>query len=509
MIVSPSRGIALSTAEKLKEDRGGGKGNPIPCEHRDRPMQESLREFERMKNGEYPERSAVLRMKMDLSSGNPFMWDTVAYRVKLSPHHRTGAKWSKLSFISRLMIEIYPTYDFTHCLCDSFENISHSLCTTEFIPARESYEWLCDALAVYKPRQYEFARLNLQGTFLSKRKVARLVSNHLVKDWDDPRLYTLVALRRRGIPPGALLQFVASLGVTTVPSVTEVKKFESVIRSHLEESAPRLMMVLNPVKLVLENVPDDYSIPVDVPLHPKIPSMGTIQTTFSKTLYIDADDFRETDSPDYFRLAPGKSVGLFKAPHPVTCTSYTKDSTGAITEIRCTLDTTSTKKAKAYVQWVNAADAVSIDEVRYFHPLFHSDPPPPDFEADVDPSSLQVYHHAVIERGFYTLAAKAMATARADAAERTAKASAFTQSASHNVAHGSEAEGEAEPHATAEQLVGMENVRFQGMRLAYFALDKESRVGCLDGSGVAEGREGDKIVLNRIVSLKEDAGKAA
>ncbi|RXK40849.1 glutamine-tRNA ligase [Tremella mesenterica] len=485
--------VCTCDAEKIKEDRGGGHGNPVACEHRERPNSESLVEFERMKNGKYPEKGACLRMKMDLSSGNPYMWDSVAYRVKYAPHHRTGDKW-----------KIYPTYDFTHCLCDSFENITHSLCTVEFIPARESYEWLCDALTVYKPRQYEFARLNLQGTFLSKRKIARLVTRGLVQGWDDPRLYTLIALRRRGIPPGALLSFVSELGVTNIPSTTEIKKFEYVIRSYLEDSAPRLMMILNPIKLIIENVPSDYDVPVQVPLHPKIPSMGSVETRFTKEVYIEAEDFRVEDSPDYFRLAPGKVVGLFKAPYPVICTSYSTNDVGQVTEIKCNLQSEGKiQKPKAFIQWVNAKDAVKIDEVRYFLPLFKSDPPPADFEGDVNPDSIKIYKEAIIEPAFYQLAKKAMSDAKKESEERTLKA--LKDSAVSEIQAG---DGEEGPKFTAESLVGMENVRFQGMRIAYFALDKDSKVGCLEGDE-KEGKEGDKIILNRIVSLKEDAGKSS
>ncbi|WRT66190.1 glutamine-tRNA ligase [Kwoniella shivajii] len=497
--------VCTCSAEKMKADRGMGKGHPVACEHRDRPVEDSLREFERMKNGEYPEQGAALRMKMDLTSGNPYMWDMVAYRVKMAPHHRTGDKW-----------KIYPTYDFTHCLCDSIENISHSLCTVEFIPARESYEWLCDALEVYKARQYEFARLNLQGTFLSKRKIAKLVQKKLVKDWDDPRLYTIIALRRRGIPPGALLSFVSELGVTTSESVTEIKKFESTIRSYLEESAPRLMMVLNPIKLVIENVPDDYRVPVQVPLHPKVPSMGTVETSFTKEVYIDAEDFREIDSPDYFRLAPGKSVGLFKAPYPVTCTSYTKDpTTGQITEIKCKLEDSGTvKKAKAYIQWVNVPDSIKIEQVRYFKPLFKSDPPPSDFESDINPESLEVFDNAVVEPAFYELARKAITDARKESEIRTIKAkSEFASSPSPSDESDSDKKvehKEDEPVINAEGLVGMENIRFQAMRLAYFTVDRESKIACLDSNSSKTGKQvGDKIILNRIVSLKEDVGKKA
>lgn len=384
---------------------------------------------------------------------------------------------------------------------------SHSLCTTEFISARESYEWLCDALEVYKPRQYEFARLNLQGTFLSKRKIARLVTKKLVKDWDDPRLYTLIALRRRGIPPGALLRFVSELGVTVQQATTELQKFDSTIRGYLEDSAPRLMMVLKPIKIIIENVPEDYSVPVEVPLHPKIPSMGTVTTRFTKEIYIDADDFREIDSPDYFRLAPGKSVGLFKAPYPVTCTSFTRDPTsGAVKEIRCVLeDTGKVKKAKAYIQWVNVPDAIPIAEVRYFHPLFKSDPPPSgDFESDVDPDSLQVHSNAVIEPAFYDLSSRLYKEAKEESEHRTKKAQESMAGQSHV------AGDEDEPVVAPESLYGVENVRFQGMRLAYFAVDRESEVGCLQKGGEGKGRmASDKIILNRIVSLKEDVGKKA
>ena len=390
---------------------------------------------------------------------------------------------------------------------------SHSLCTTEFIPARESYEWLCDALSVYKPRQYEFARLNLQSTFLSKRKIAKLVQKHLVKDWDDPRLYTIIALRRRGIPPGALLAFVSELGVTNIQSQTEIKKFESVIRGYLEDSAPRLMMVLNPVRVVIENVPDDYRELIQIPLHPKVPAMGTIATSLTKVVYIDTEDFREIDSPDYFRLAPGKSVGLFKAPFPVTCTSFTKDpTTGLVSEIRVRLENDGkVKKAKAYIQWVNACDAVTIDEVRFFNPLFRSDPPPSDFESDVDPTSLEVFKDAVIGQEFYELAKNAVIDSRKESEERLKRAKAQSADSSHHVsAENIGAPGEDEPVATAEQLVGMENVRFQGMRLAYFTLDRESKLGCLqeDERLSAGGRDGDRVILNRIVSLKEDSGKS-
>lgn len=356
---------------------------------------------------------------------------------------------------------------------------------------------------MYKPRQYEFARLNLQGTFLSKRKIARLVTKNLVADWDDPRLYTLIALRRRGIPPGALLRFVSELGVTNSPSVTQIIKFESTVRSYLEDSAPRLMLVLEPIKLIIDNVPDDYSVTVQVPLHPKVPAMGTVETRFAKEVYIDADDFRTVDSPDYFRLAPGKSVGLFKAPGPLTCTSYTTDpSSGRVTEVHCTMDASGTaKKPKAYIQWVNAREGVRLECVRYFYPLFCSDPPPAaDFEADVDANSVKEYRNAVVEPGFYALAGRLLREAKERAVRRT-------ESAKERMAGQSHVEGDGyEPEVKPDGLWGLEDVRFQGMRTAYFAVDRTSVV-----QGLEEGKrgEGDRLVLNRIVSLKEDAGKKA
>ena len=238
--------------------------------------------------------------------------------------------------------------------------------------------------------------------------------------------------------------------------------------------------------------------------------MGTVTTSFTKEVFIDADDFREVDSPDYFRLAPGKSVGLFKAPFPVVCESFTKDpNTGKITEIQCRLENDgNAKKPKAFVQWVNAPDAIKIDEVRYFHPLFKTEPPPADFESDINTSSLEVFTEAVIEPAFYTVASKAIRDAKKESEERTNKAKEAMASNDSAGAKGAEHK-EDEPVVEASGLVGPENVRFQGMRLAYFTVDRESKVGCLEDDKVDGKREGDRIILNRIVSLKEDTGKNA
>lgn len=391
--------------------------------------------------------------------------------------------------------------------------VRHSLCTVEFIAARQSYEWLCDALEVYKPRQSEYGRLNLTGTVMSKRKILALVNEKWVRDWDDPRLYTLIALRRRGVPPEAIISFVASLGVTTSPSTLQIGRLEQAIRQYLETAVARLLMILRPLKVVLENVPDDYCVMVSKPLHPKVPALGTSTVPFTRTLYIDADDFRMQDSKDYFRLAPGKSVGLFGAPASITCTSYKTGANGEVTELVCRLEDAGAKKPKAFVQWVAehapSRSPVVVAETRIFHPLFKSDNPAavPDFRDDIDRNSLEVIKGAIIETGFFELAKRAYAAALRESRERTAKAktenpgAAAASADSHNDT----------PEVNAEQLVGKECVRFQGIRLAYFALDKDSKLGCLEtpDDAPAGPSEGDYIVLNRIVSLKEDASKSS
>ncbi|TRM68091.1 tRNA synthetases class I, catalytic domain-containing protein [Schizophyllum amplum] len=492
--------VCHCTQEEIKQARGEKTGQkPRACAHRTRPVEESLREFQAMKDGKYRPKEANLRMKQDLEDGNPQMWDLTAYRVLDAPHHRTGDKW-----------KIYPTYDYTHCLVDSMENISHSLCTVEFVASRQSYEWLCDALEVYKPRQSEYGRLNLEGTVMSKRKILALVDEGYVNGWDDPRLYTLIALRRRGIPPGAITDFVSKLGVTTSPSNIQLARFEQSVRSYLESSAPRLLMVLSPLKVTLENVPDNYLVTVEKPLHPKVPALGASAVPLTKVLYIDRDDFRTEDAPDYFRLAPGKTVGLFQAPHPITCVSFKTDAAGAVTELVCRLENEGAqKKPKAFIQWVAehapSGSPVRIDETRVFHKLFKSDEPPSDFRADVDRNSLEVIKGAMVEVGFWSLAKRLHLEALRDAKSRTENAAATSGDAPKEGGAPNDA-----PSVTAGQLVGKECVRFQGLRVAYFAVDKDSRLACLDDSENMEprGHEGDFLVLNRIVSLKEDAGKS-
>ncbi|GAA94629.1 uncharacterized protein L969DRAFT_17448 [Mixia osmundae IAM 14324] len=476
------------TPEQVKFNRGGEeRPTRIACEHRDKPPQLCLDEFEGMRLGKYKKGEVTLRMKQDLENPNPQMWDLMAYRIVDEPHHRTGSDW-----------RIYPTYDFTHCLCDSFENISHSLCTTEFIAARESYEWLCDELEIYKPRQSEYGRLSLQGTITSKRKINKLVDLGHVMSWSDPRLYTVDALRRRGVPPGAILDFVNEIGVTSAISTISLARFEQAIRAYLEVNTPRLMMVLEPVRLTLTNVPDDYVVMCEKPLHPKNPALGKNTVPFAKHVYIDRSDFRSEDSPDYFRLAPGKSVGLLNAPHTVKCTSFKTDaSTGQVVEILCKLENSGPfVKSKAYIQWVAdhepSGSPVRISETRVFHALFKSDNPAgaPNFLDEVKPNSLEVFQSALIETGFLDVAQTELAKAKADAEKRT---SAVSQGQHDRSSAGA-------PEAEASQLYGYESIRFQGMRTAYFAVDYDSDL-------VLDASKPSKIILNRIVSLKADSGK--
>lgn len=477
-----------STAEEINLGRGGKDGGARkPNKYSTRPIEESLQEFEDMKNGKYKPGSVTLRMKQDLEgSNNPQMWDLIAYRILNAKHHRTGDAWC-----------IYPTYDFTHCLVDSFENITHSLCTTEFILSRESYEWLCDALDVYKPRQYEFGRLNLEGTVTSKRKILKLVKEGHVNDWDDPRLFTLLALRRRGIPPGAILSFINQLGVTTSVSTIQGKRLDQTVRQYLETSTPRLMMCLDPVKVILENVADDFFLEVEKPLHPKMPEFGKSQIPLAKHLYIDESDFRQVDEEGYNRLAPGKTVGILNAPFPITCTSFQKDEkTGRVIEIRCRYEDEKyggdkTKKAKTYIQWVAdhkaSSSPVKIEEVRIFKPLFTSADPAGEknYLDHIDKDSLEVKKNAIIEVGFWHVAKTALEQAKKDEQERN-RASRKQESK----------DSEGAPDRKAKQLFGNEVVRFQAMRIAYFALDNRDA-----------NLEGNKVILNRIVTLKEDAAK--
>jgi len=372
---------------EIKLQRGGeARGPRYRCEHANRSVDENLTEFRAMRDGKYKPKAAFLRMKQDIEDGNPQMWDLAAYRILDAEHHRTGDKW-----------KIYPTYDFTHCLCDSFEGITHSLCTTEFIQSRVSYEWLNKSLGVYEPMQREYGRLSITGTVLSKRKIARLVNEGYVRGWNDPRLYTLIGIRRRGVPPGAILEFVNELGVTTAGTTIQLARFDQTVRRYLERTVPRLMMVLDPLAVVIE---DAEETDLDVPFSPKNPAMGSHKVRLTKTVYIDRSDFREVDSKDYFRLAPGKSVGLLQLPFPIKATTFTKSEDGKVTEVRAVYDKEG-KKPKTYIQWV--PEGSREIEVRMYNSLFKSEKPDDaegGFLKDINPDSETIYPHALIESGF-------------------------------------------------------------------------------------------------------------
>ncbi|KAK5722233.1 Glutaminyl-tRNA synthetase [Elasticomyces elasticus] len=538
--------VCHCSPDEVKKGRGklenGEHGPRAACAHWSRSVDENMELFRKMRDGGYKPGEAVLRMKQYLATkpeeyevseedsaeakkakeklkalaNNPAMWDVTAYRVtKNNHHHRTGDKW-----------RIYPTYEFTHCICDALEDISHSLCTVEFETLRPAYNWLLDALDMKTegsdekgPMQREYGRLNVEGTILSKRRIAMLVEGTTVSDasngtasaladevdeltlaedgdeepettteaakavtsgpgrkippavmsWDDPRLFTLVALRRRGVPPGALKKFVLDLGVTKANANTATHTLDSNIRTYLERTVPRLMLVLDPIKVTLTNLPDDYLEEREVPFDPKDKEKGTHKVPFTKTIYIDRDDFREEDDPDFFRLAPRKSVGLMNVEFPIQCTSFTKDpETGKVNAIQAEYGK-DVPAGKARIHWVAesaARDSPIKAEVRVFNPLFKSQTPNSldwkngGYYDDLNPESLVTYPNAMVECGL----------------DYVRKNAPWPKE-----------EGE------AKGMVDMSSVRFQGLRTAFFALDKSTT--------------DDKVVLNRIVSLKEDTGK--
>ncbi|CAO3655315.1 unnamed protein product [Mucor hiemalis] len=463
------KGLAYTcqcTGEEINACRGGkDHGERRACAHRDRPIEETMDQFMKMKEGRYKEGEITLRMKMDLTNGNPQFWDLIAYRVLYTPHFRTHDQWC-----------VYPTYDFTHCLVDSFENITHSLCTTEFRQSRESYYWLVDAVEVYKPVQWEYGRLNVTGTIMSKRKILKMVTNNYVSDWDDPRLYTLVGIRRRGVPPEAINNFVLELGVTTSQSTIEVKRFDTKTREYLDKTTPRLMAILDPVRVVLTNVADDYLEECVAPNKPRDPAMGEHTVPFTKVFYIDRSDFREEDSKGYFRLAPGKSVGLLFAKHPVHCTGFKKDASGKVTEIECTYENEGEfKKPKTYIHWIAESpkhnSPVKLDELRIYERLFKHDNPETvegGYLNDINSHSLQIVKGAIAEVGIYDHIA--------DWVKKTGGKD-------------------------------KESMRWQFTRTGYFCLDKDTELDTelINAGKVKEGLK--SIVVNRTVSLKEDVDK--
>ena len=379
--------VCEQTPEQVRENRGD-LTHPAVSPYRDRPIEESLDRFARMKAGEFPDGSMTLRAKIDLASGNFNMRDPVIYRINHTPHHRQGDKWC-----------IYPMYDFAHPIEDMIEGITHSLCSLEFEDHRPLYNWVVDNVDLpAKPRQIEFARLNMNYTVMSKRKLRRLVEGGEVSGWDDPRMPTLRGLRRRGYTPTAIRDFIDRIGVAKTPNTVEVALLEHCLREDLNAHALRAMAVLRPVKLTITNYPEGQTETFEVENHPGNPDMGTRQVSFSRNLWIEDSDFMEEPVKGYFRMFPGNEVRL-KSAYVVKCTGCVKDETGKVIEVLAEYDpatrggnTPDGRKVKGTIHWVDDRTAISA-EVRLYSSLF-SDPEPEagdkDFLACLNPDSLEV-----------------------------------------------------------------------------------------------------------------------
>ena len=376
------------SAEEVSASRGSltepGRNSP----NRDRSVEENLDLLERMKNGEFPDGSRVLRAKIDMAHPNINLRDPVMYRIiHEPPHHRTGSDW-----------KIYPMYDWSHGQNDSMEGITHSLCSMEYENHRPLYEWFVDQLGVFKPRQIEFARLNMTYTVMSKRKLRRLVEDGLVKGWDDPRMPTLRGMRRRGYTAAAIHDFITRVGVAKNYSVADVALLESCVREDLNRHALRRMAVLRPLKLVIDNYPDDLVEEMEAVNNPEDPSAGTRKLPFSRVLYIEQDDFREAPPPKYYRLFPGNEVRLRYA-YLIRCTHAMKDANGVVVEVHATYDPATRggdapdgRKVKSTIHWVSAAHSVAA-EIRVYDRLFTKEDPEEGeegFLGCLNPNSLTV-----------------------------------------------------------------------------------------------------------------------
>ena len=380
--------------EAMRSQRGTltepGQNNP----DRYRSVDENLDLFRRMRAGEFPNGARVLRAKIDMASGNMNLRDPVLYRILHAHHPRTGDTWC-----------IYPTYDFAHGQSDAIEGVTHSVCTLEFEDHKPLYDWLIDNLPVpSRPRQYEFARLNISYTLLSKRLLTRLVSDKHVSGWDDPRMPTLAGIRRRGVPAAALREFVRRIGVARAYSIVDVQQLDSAIRDTLNPSAPRRMAVLRPLKVIIENYPAGQTESLRAVNHPDDPSAGTRDVTFGRELYIEQDDFLEDPPKKFFRLSPGREVRL-RYGYFITCTGIDRDASGAIVALRCTYDPATKggnapdgRKVQATLHWVAAADAVRA-EVRLYDHLFARPDPGGDGDvmADLNPDSMEVLMDCFLE----------------------------------------------------------------------------------------------------------------
>jgi glutaminyl-tRNA synthetase len=446
MLIKTGKAYVCSlSADEMRAYRGTLTEPGTDSPYRNRSVEENLTLFEQMRAGEFEEGTHVLRAKIDMASGNLNMRDPVLYRILKADHHRTGSSWC-----------IYPMYDFTHCISDSIEKITHSICTLEFEDHRPLYDWVLDNLPVpCHPQQIEFARLNLSYTVLSKRKLIQLVTSSAVNGWDDPRMPTISGLRRRGVPPAAIRNFCERIGVARRDSVVDVALLEHTLREELNQSAPRVMAVLNPLRVVIVNYPENLIEELSGAYHPEDETMGSRNLPFSKVLYIEKEDFMADPPKKFFRLAPSREVRLRYA-YYITCVDFVKDdATGEVTEIHCTYDpntkggwSSDGRKIKGTLHWVSAAHAIKAT-VRLYDRLFTVENP---------------------------------------AAEKDGKV--FTDYLNPN----SEVLGECyvEPSlagATPES-------RFQFERLGYFCVDKEDATP-------------DKLVFNRTVSLRDSWAKIA
>ena len=428
------------SAEEVRKTRGTltepGKESP----YRNRSVEENVDLFQRMKAGEFPDGARTLRAKVDMTSPNLNMRDPVMYRILHADHHRTGSDWC-----------IYPMYDYAHGQSDSIEGITHSICTLEFEDHRPLYDWYVDALGIYHPQQIEFDRLNVTYTLLSKRKLLQLVQDGHVRGWDDPRMPTLAGIRRRGYPPEALRAFCGAIGVSKTNGTIELGLLEHHVRENLNRTAKRVMAVLRPLRVVIDNYPEGHVDQMEAVNNPEDASAGSRTVPFSKVLYIEQDDFREVPPPKYFRLSPGKEVRL-RYGFFITCTGVVKDDKGEITEIHCTYDPATRggnspdgRKVKSTIHWVSAEHAIDA-EVRMYDNLFTKENPGAteegqDFTANLNPNSLEIL------------------------------------------------ESKVEP-SLASAAVGE---RFQFERMGYFCVDRDSAPG--------------KLVFNRTVGLKDTWAK--
>lgn len=384
------------SAEEIREHRGTltkpGRESP----YRERPVEENLDLFERMKNGEFEDGTHVLRAKIDMTSGNINMRDPVMYRILREPHYRTGDEWC-----------IYPMYDYAHCISDSIEGITHSLCTLEFEDHRPLYDWFLEELGIYHPQQIEFSRLNLNYTVMSKRRLLELVQKGYVSGWDDPRMPTISGLRRRGYTPASIRNFSSRIGVTKQESVIDMTLLEHSLRDDLNKKALRVMGVLNPLKVVITNYPEGQSEELEAVNNPEDESMGKRKVPFSGELYIERDDFMEDPPKKFFRLSPGVEVRLRYA-YFLKCNEVVKDEKGEVTELRCTYDPETRggdapdgRKVKATIHWVSAKHAVTA-EVRLYDRLF-TEPEPGsgggDYKDYLNPDSLVVLKDCKLEPG--------------------------------------------------------------------------------------------------------------